>query len=638
MFIRSYKVLVICYIIFVKKVSSNQHFINSFSSLDTNLVSPKILRVLNQTGNQLSIVVLANTPLASSELLDLSSFHSSSILTSIYKTNFTVLTDANVDSVLEKEQTRNIAQSTVSARRFTSSAETIIIPVQNAVFPHNFEHKGYFRNGNKNVFIFVGLEETVKGVLTWRSVQKLRWKFGIVYKEQGKNLVTSKRELIFLNSDLLPSFNADKQSLSGLHFYTTTLRVDAYVAWDNKAPFMGTFFNAVQASSKLSNFTFSINLPSGGLNKLSNGSWTGTIGDVLYNNKDIILGFGQFYRRNHIFDYSTLFGFIELTFYKARAKVGTTDGALLKPYQPFVWFLIGVTFGLLVVVFYFETRHMSVDASFSFWVLYQSHLEQSVSLGNNSSNNLNLLLILTLFYCMIIGTGFKSNLISYLTIPDYEDTPCTFKDLALREDYQPYFVTMNGTGIHYFKTSNASSVVAIRKRMIITTDKVKCLVKVISEPKTVCISWWQDSMGVIARNLTLHRSRSVFEISWEPVFFMTTTMAFSKGFKFYKEFSSIVGSLRDAGFFAKWLQMLYDFETVRGLEYLHKKSGEMIQLLSSASKMEEQLKPFQFGNVAISFSLLVTGLFTSLLLFAYEKMNSLRLQTCCSKKVHTNKH
>ncbi|CAG7720915.1 unnamed protein product [Allacma fusca] len=639
MCVRSCKVLVLCCVMFVKKVSSNQHFVNSLSTLDKQFVSPKILHVLNQTRNQLSIVVLPKTPSASSEFLDLSSLHSSSIFISIYTMNFNVLTDVNTDSVLETEQTRNVVQSTVSTRRFTSSAETIIIPAQNAVFPQNFEHNGYFPNGNKNTFIFVGLEETVKGILTWRSVKKLRWKFGIVYRDRGKNLVTSGRELIFLNSDLLPSFNADKLSLSGLHFYTTAIRVDAYVAWDsNKAPFMGAFFNAVQAFSKLSNFTFSVNLPSGGLNKLSNGSWTGAIGDILYNNKDIILGFGQFYHRNHILDYSTLFGFIELKFYKAHAKVGTTDGALLKPYQPFVWFLIGMTFGLLVVVVYFETRQMSVEASFSFWVLYRSHLEQPVSLGNNSSNNLSFLLTLSLFYCMIIGTGFKSNLVSYLTIPDQEETPSTFEDLALRENYQPYFVTMKGTGIHYFKTSNASSVMTIRKRMIVTADKVKCLVKVISEPKTVCISWWHVSMSVIARNLTLHRSRSVFEISREPVFFMPTTLTFSKGFKFYKEFSSVVRSLRDAGFFSKWLQMLYDFETIRGLEYLHKKSGEMIQLLSSASKIEEQVKPFQFRNVAIAFSLLATGLFSSLLLFAYEKMNSRRLQTCWSTKLHTNEY
>ncbi|CAG7823276.1 unnamed protein product, partial [Allacma fusca] len=337
MFIRAYKVLVFCCVILVKKVSSNQHFINSLSTLDKQFVSPNITLVLNQTGKQLSIVVLANTTLASSEFLGLSYFHSSSILTSIYKMNFTVLTHANTDSVLEKEQTRNIVQSTVSARRFTSSAETIIIPVQNAEFPHNFENNGYFPNGNKNVFIFVGLEETVNGILTWRSVKKLRWKFGIVNRDQGKNLVTSGREFIFLNSDLLSSFGADKLSLSGLHFYTTTIRVDAYVAWDsNKAPFMGAFFNAVKAFSKLSNFTFSVNLPPGGMNKLSNGSWTGAVGDVLYNNKDMLLGFGQSYHRDHLLDYSTLFGFIEVTFYKAHAKVGTTDGALLKPYQSFV--------------------------------------------------------------------------------------------------------------------------------------------------------------------------------------------------------------------------------------------------------------------------------------------------------------
>ncbi|CAG7682706.1 unnamed protein product [Allacma fusca] len=568
MVILLYNLLILCCVLFEKNVSSNQHFINSLSSLNKKWVSPKILHVLNQTRNQLpSVVVLANRALASSELLDLSYFHSSSILTSIYKMNFIVLRNGNVDSVLEMEQTRNIVQSTVSARRFTSSVETIIIPVQNAVFPLNFENRGYFPNGSKNVFIFVGPEETVNRILSWRSVKKLRWKFGIVYRDQRKNLVTSGRELIFLNSDMLPSFGADKLSLSGLHFYTTTIRVDAYVAWDsNKAPFMGAFFNAVKAFSKLSNFTFSVNLPSGGMNKLSNGSWTGGVGDVLYNKKDVILGFGQSYHRNHLLDYSTLFGFIEVTFYKAHPKVGTTDGALLKPYQPFVWFLIGVTFGLLVVVVYFETRQMSIELLFSFWILYRSHLEQPVSLGNSRS--------------------------------------------------------IKGAATHYLKTSNASSVVAIRKRMIITADKVKCLATVLSEPKTVCICWWHISMSVIARNLTLHRSRSVFERSREPVFFIPTTIAFSKGFKFYKEFSSIVRSLRDAGFFAKWLQMLYDFETARGLEYLEKKSGEMFHLLSSASKMEEQVKPFQFGNVAIAFSLLVTGLFTSLLLFAYEKMNS----------------
>ncbi|CAG7722103.1 unnamed protein product, partial [Allacma fusca] len=345
--------------------------------------------------------------------------------------------NANVDSVLEKEQTRNIVQSTVSARRFTSSLETIIIPVQNAQFPPNFEHKGYFPNGNKNVFIFVGPEETVNGILTWRSVKKLRWKFGIVHRDRGKNLVTSGRELIFLNSDLLPSFGADKLSLSRLHFYTTALRVDAYVAWDtNKAPFMGAFFNAVQAFSKLSNFTFSVNLPPGGMNKLSNGSWTGAVGDVLYNNKDMLLGFGQSYHRDYLLDYSTLFGFIEVTFYKAHPKVGTTDGSLLKIYQPFVWVLIGVTFALLVVVVYFETRQTSIELLFSFWMLYRSHLEQPVSLRNSRSN-----------------------------------TPSTFEDLALRKDYQPYFMTVKGAGVHYLKTSNASSVVAIRKRMIVTADK-----------------------------------------------------------------------------------------------------------------------------------------------------------------------
>jgi len=67
-----------------------------------------------------------------------------------------------------------------------------------------------------------------------------------------------------------------------------------------------------------------------------------------------------------------------------------------------------------------------------------------------------------LFYSIVVGVFYNSNLISFLSFPEHEKVPHTWEDLAQRKDYDiklAYYV--GGAGIKFFAETNIATFIGL---------------------------------------------------------------------------------------------------------------------------------------------------------------------------------
>ena len=158
------------------------------------------------------------------------------------------------------------------------------------------------------------------------------------------------------------------------------------------------------------------------------------------------------------------------------------------------------------------------------------------------------LLFLWLFSSMTLVTFYKSDLIAYLTLPEIEEIPRTFKELAENPSYTIQFMYLNGWAASFFNHTRNPLYKKLRERFIWQKDKLKCLeTAAISQPKTVCIAYDIVSEPIKAKNMTLRRGFDPHQHSNDNSLSIPTNMGFTKGSRFVRSFSRIIGHLRDTG-------------------------------------------------------------------------------------------
>ncbi|CAG7828740.1 unnamed protein product, partial [Allacma fusca] len=536
------------------------------------------------------------------------------------------LSPVNQIKLIQTTQLARVADSVKTTNHYLNY-EVPIIFLDLVSFPDEASSDFLLHIGHNNApYIFIGSHTKLLGLFEHRMVQKLKWKVGVVSELESNENVnkfvwdsngkTSIKEVGF---DIPSNFGL-KSQLNAQSFATTIIPVEPFVLpRSGKEPLQGLCINAMRTASKFYNFSMTVNIPPGGLNQLPNGSWPGVVGDVVHNQKDIVLCYGQSYERNQILEFTTLFGFIEVSFVRANPnKVGVKMTALLQLFQIKVWLMLGTVVSLLVPLFYFALLNQSKDRGYTAVItVYSLLLEQNVSLKMNPFTKF--VMVLALFLSLIIGTCYRSNLTSYLTLPHYEKVPDTFQDLAAMEDYNISYLSVKGAGLLFLRNSKLATFVSISERMKVTLDKFKCLLDVVTVPKTVCVGWYHVSTGVIARNLTYNQKFPLFSKSQDSALVIPVAAAFPRNYKFYQEFNEIVGRLRDTGHYRKWGDDLVDMQMTKGVRWLgaHKDSDLSVRL-ASLSEVETAVKPFRFDNVALGFFLLFVGVVMSAVLFFRE--------------------
>ncbi|CAG7667504.1 unnamed protein product, partial [Allacma fusca] len=288
--------------------------------------------------------------------------------------------------------------------------------------------------------IFVGKEAWIQKLFQQDDVKFLQYKTGIVFEKNNNPTTIILQERGFPPE--LTSFNADhylKERIGRLdilrqrHFIVNSLALKLQVVRDsNGRPVGGTGYNFVKTFIEYYNSTFSYSHEGAKNNKqMPNGSWNGLLGSLVDSKADIAVWLGNTETRHPYGDFTTSAINLPLVFFTSLPRASVKWYGILFVFSKEVWACVFLSTASVIPVYYFQIsvkKHTHTGTEF----LYLSII-LPVSAILQEARNIPLkargLSGLFLFYAIIIGIFFNSNLISFLTLPELEHAPETPDEL-----------------------------------------------------------------------------------------------------------------------------------------------------------------------------------------------------------------
>ena len=255
-------------------------------------------------------------------------------------------------------------------------------------------------------------------------------------------------------------------------------------------PYFGSSFEGIHAASLKYNFTIAMAFgrKAQGI-KNANGSWNGVSGEVVNRQADLAVLLAQDLDRYDDLDASgSFFGIFNVGFTTVQPLVNIHPEALVYPYDKQVWALIVLSLLVITPLFhtYFKhdaelrlrlrqrqqhrclklrgrgdsfpggrwaSRHARIRQDDFWWnavsISFKIATEQDIP--KRLSSRLRPLTGLWMLSLIIITTGYKSNLLTFLTLPYEERLPDSFPELATKYlDYTIYYHDVGGTDFRYF--------------------------------------------------------------------------------------------------------------------------------------------------------------------------------------------
>ena len=458
---------------------------------------------------------------------------------------------------------------------------------------------------------------------------------------QGFSAVTydfrhySQDEGHFLTQTLVGSrLKSMKKPMEGKHLRVTSFLIEPSMVVNQAGlPIGGHFYELLLHAARHYNFTFDLEVPKfKGTVQLKNGSFLGPIGQVARGERDLILGCAQTLERSTQIDFSTYLDVTELKFIAPHPKVDLRWEAIAFIFPLNVWILLALVCAAMTYLFYFfEKRHENrkMDGSsqkLPSEALYRASVitlcpivEQDGGFQPKSFIR-RLFLFSWVFNCLTVTTFYKSDFIAYLTFPEPEETPETFKQLSENSHFNIKFMSMNAAESLFFNKSRNPMHVNLRNRFLPEPNKLNCIKSVIFERKTVCIGYQSIIAVEASKNLTLRRDFLPFRYSKDTAMLLTLNIGLSKGSEYIDGLSYFGAIVRDTGIMTKWKNDAYGIRQVEGMEWLKAEGGKLRTVCKAKVIVQPDSaeKPLAGKNLVCGFLVLSVGLLSATLVYGLE--------------------
>jgi len=322
----------------------------------------------------------------------------------------------------------------------------------------------------------------------------------------------------------------------------------------------GVYFQMLQAASKLYNFTLRLQTGSrskGVGSKFPNGTWGGTIGDVLYGDADLAVCLSVSPSRHVAYEFTSSMERFTNTFYIQIPKKGFTWKSIYRPFSTFVWIGVGITIVFIMGIHY-AIKHLGsnqLEAKMDIFKILRILLDQDMEFNNWKNSATHVLFSSLMLFSLVMGTAFRSKLTSSLTRPEANVIlPRTFNELAF-SGFVLYLRFYNAATYHTIITSKEPMYQELGKRMILVNTSEDCITRAILKENSACLDYSSGGDVAVASNATLSvimsplllKSEDNF-ISWPMIF------AFRKGSPITQEFNFIVSQSMASGLHDFWIQ------------------------------------------------------------------------------------
>ena len=324
----------------------------------------------------------------------------------------------------------------------------------------------------------------------------------------------------------------------------------------------GVHTKLIQLCQRKFNFTYELfpSIGGGGSGvKWPNGTWTGSMADILYGNAEFGMVTAQTLQRDELVSFSFPITYDWLTFATGRPRQINTWKKIFWPLSPTVWYCLVPTLVAVIVGWYVISKlahaleRYVLDFGLTIWYMIAPLLEQDFHYP--TTQGLRCFCIVWLFFALLMSTAYRSELVPSLAFPYVQMPPQTFEQLT-SSNYRWGLYYLAGAAYSAFRSSTNPTYVKLFKGMEIENDAVHCLIRAI-ETRFACIIYEGSAVDVVHRSLSDKHGRHPINVAPTTTFFISSCWVMEKRAIFRPNFERLMHQTMDMGVNMRWVEMNY---------------------------------------------------------------------------------
>ncbi|KDR24123.1 probable glutamate receptor [Zootermopsis nevadensis] len=388
--------------------------------------------------------------------------------------------------------------------------------------------------------------------------------------------------------------------LNGCPFRVSTLKFHPFIIYDNST-LDGSEIRLIRNLAEKINVTLNLSVsmaPERKGQQLSNGTWTGLRGEIMYGITDMIFGHVLANLDDHLlFDDTIVYSSDGFTWFVARANPYPRWLSMVRVFTPTVWFILLTVIPAAAFVMNLLS-YRGGDGLWSYVKSLVSFWAVLLGVGTDMPNRVTLRVFFFswVIYSLAVNTVFQTYVTSYLVDPGLQHQIDNADEL-----YESNSVYAFPDTIDKFFTS--SFLDKLKPRF--TSDPVICLDYVSSKDNFVTVAG-RKLVEFFSEDLVKRGSKHEIFPFREDLFQLSTVMLLSKGSPLLESVNMALTSTFEAGLVNKWFKEIVIEKRI--------KAG-----VREIPVFIDEYVPLSLSHLQASFLLLFLGLGLSLITLLLEK-------------------
>ncbi len=266
---------------------------------------------------------------------------------------------------------------------------------------------------------------------------------------------------------------------------------------------------------------FESSLSGGSGKELPNGTWRGTVGDVMDGSADIGAFVGHTFSRHGIVGYSTTITYEWMFFITHKSWTYYSSTAIFRPLAASIWIGFCISLICLTVTFKIILRDKwTLKSQIEYF--YSSFIEQGAGgyLHLEASSSARVLIAFWLIFALIISNAYRGKLVSLIAFPRSTWIPRTYKDLAYSEfGIGLHVVGKGGAADSIFSSSINPVFKILHSKMEYYSSPTKCMKNAVKND-VGCVLWKCHFEYGLHAGFTDKFGRSPFHTSLQTTYFL----------------------------------------------------------------------------------------------------------------------
>ena len=495
-----------------------------------------------------------------------------------------------------------------------------------------------FSRTHKDYMLLIGYSNYAPSLFNSPIVEDFRYKYFLEVNNNNSLL----EAIDFCNPNPYGNLKLFDRScnsiLNGKQLQVTSVLGTPYIRFQNNPDGSlrwgaGIYYDLIHDSSKRFNYTFRVfGANSGGSSGFKrDGKWYGAMGDVFLRRAHFAIGAGISDHRDTVIETAVPLEWNTRIFFVRSPPLKTSWKAIFWPFSIVVWVLI-VLIAILIVPTYYLSFQKLKNTSFTasktnisilgdvVRCLVMILLEQAISARNWMGFRIRMLIMMWMLFCLVMGAGYRSRLINFLTFIVPDTVPTTHSEL-IAERYTLYFRFYGGIAYRHAANSKDPVMQVLIERAILVNTSQECIVLAALTENSACLDWEFHGDYATFTNATphVHSTGQLIVKSKDGVMNILIAWVFRKMSPLIETFDRYLMQTFCSGLYNYWLNNDWTKSKVEGARWMkQEKSHVNKKLLAFFKDFSSNPKPLAFSSLYGLFSLSGTCLFVAFIVWILE--------------------